>query len=55
MSESNVTTKEWPPKKHENPDTALVVNDGVEQPPVVNPYIKNFSRKNPHFSPLMNT
>lgn len=47
MSESNVTTKEWPPKKHENPDTALVVNDGVEQPPVVNPYIKNFYKKKP--------
>ena len=47
MSESNVTTKEWPPKKHENPDTALVVNDGVEQPPVVNPYIKNFYQKKP--------
>lgn len=29
-------------EEYHNEDTALVVNDGVEQPPVVNPYIKNF-------------
>ena len=29
-------------EEYTNEDTALVVNDGVEQPPVVNPYIKNF-------------
>ena len=28
-------------EEYHNEDTALVVNDGVEQPPVVNPYIKN--------------
>jgi LAO/AO transport system kinase len=27
-------------------DSALKVNDGVEQPPVVNPYIKNFYKNN---------
>ena len=43
----SVTTKEWPPKCHENPDTALVVNEGVEQPPIINPYIKNFYKKKP--------
>ena len=47
MSGSNVTTKEWPPKKQEKPDTALVVNEGVEQPPIINPYIKNFYSKKP--------
>lgn len=41
------TTGEWPPKEHENPDTALVVNDGVEKPPIINPYIKNFYKKKP--------
>ena len=43
----SVTTGEWPPKSHENPDTALVVNEGVEQPPIINPYIKNFFKKKP--------
>jgi hypothetical protein len=39
------TTGEWPPKEAEKPDTALVVNKGVEQPPIINPYIKTFLRK----------
>lgn len=39
------TTEEWPPKECLNPDTALVVNAGVEQPPIINPYIKNFFKK----------
>ena len=43
----SATTGEWPPKNHENPDTALVVNAGVEQPPIINPYIKNFFKKKP--------
>ena len=43
----SATTGEWPPKCHENPDTALVVNQGVEQPPIINPYIKNFFKKKP--------
>ncbi|MDO4736897.1 MAG: methylmalonyl Co-A mutase-associated GTPase MeaB [Bacteroidia bacterium] len=43
----SATTGEWPPKGHENPDTALVVNQGVEQPPIINPYIKNFFKKKP--------
>ena len=43
----SATTGEWPPKEHENPDTALVVNEGVEQPPIINPYIKNFFKKKP--------
>lgn len=30
----------------ENSDTALNVNEGVEQPPMVNPYLKSFYRKN---------
>lgn len=32
--------------KCENYDTALNVNEGVEQPPIVNPYIKSFYKKN---------
>ena len=43
----SATTGEWPPKCQENPDTALVVNEGVEQPPIINPYIKNFFKKKP--------
>ncbi len=43
----SATTGEWPPKEHENPETALVVNEGVEQPPIINPYIKNFFKKKP--------
>lgn len=43
----DITTGEWPPKEHCNPDTALVVNDGVEQPPIVNPYVKTFFKKKP--------
>lgn len=42
-----VTTEDWPPKVHENADTALVVNDGVEEQPKVNPYITNFFKKKP--------
>src|SRR5574344_1800571 len=45
--DKNITTGEWPPKEHCNPDTALVVNDGVEQPPIVNPYVKTFFKKKP--------
>ncbi len=33
--------------EYDNKDTALVVNDGVEQPPVVNPYLKRFFKKKP--------
>lgn len=43
----NTTTGEWPLKGHENHDTALVVNEGIEQPPIINPYIKNFYKKKP--------
>lgn len=43
----SATTGEWPPKKEEKCDTALVVNDGVEQPPAINPYIKTFFKKKP--------
>lgn len=44
---SGATTDEWPPKDHQNHDTALVVNEGVEQQPVINPYIKKFFKKRP--------
>jgi len=27
-------------------DSALIVNDGIEQPPIINPYIGNFYKKN---------
>ena len=37
---NQATTGEWPPKDNVNPDTALVVNDGVAQPPIINPYMK---------------
>ncbi|MEG0518826.1 MAG: methylmalonyl Co-A mutase-associated GTPase MeaB [Bacteroidales bacterium] len=43
----NTTTGEWPLKGHENHDTALVVNEGIEQPPIINPYITNFYKKKP--------
>lgn len=43
----SATTGEWPPKGDENPETALVVNKGVAQPPAINPYIKNFFKKKP--------
>lgn len=43
----NTTTGEWPLKGHENHDTALVVNEGVEKPPIINPYITNFYKKKP--------
>lgn len=42
-----ITTEEWPPKSCDNADTALVVNDGVEEQPKVNPYITNFFKKKP--------
>lgn len=29
-----------------NQDSALIVNEGIEQPPVTNPYISNFYKKN---------
>ena len=33
-------------KNHINHDSALIVNEGIEQPPIVNPYIGNFYKKN---------
>ncbi len=44
---NGATTEEWPPKCKQNPDTALVVNEGVEQQPIINPYIKRFFKKKP--------
>lgn len=32
-------------EEYKNDDTALFVNDGVEQPPIVNPYLENIIRK----------
>ncbi len=32
-------------EEYKNEDTALVVNDGVEQPPIINPYLENIIRK----------
>ena len=32
--------------KESNKESALIVNDGVEQPPVINPYFPNFYKKN---------
>lgn len=43
----STTTGEWPPKGCENPDSALVVNQGIEQPPIINPYITHFFKKKP--------
>lgn len=31
---------------HHKHDSALIVNEGIDQPPVVNPYISNFYKKN---------
>lgn len=45
--EQNITTGEWPPKGDGHHDSALFVNEGVEQQPSVNPYMKNFFRKKP--------
>lgn len=33
-------------KNHKNHKSALIVNEGIEQPPVVNPYLSNFYKKN---------
>ena len=44
---NGVTTEDWPPKCQQQPDTALVVNEGVEEKPIVNPYIKRFFKKKP--------
>ncbi|MBO7279027.1 MAG: methylmalonyl Co-A mutase-associated GTPase MeaB [Bacteroidales bacterium] len=33
--------------EYDNKDTALVINDGVEQPPIVNPYRKRFIKRRP--------
>jgi hypothetical protein len=42
-------------KNHINHDSALIVNEGIEQPPIVNPYIGNFYKKTElKTSPLMN-
>lgn len=32
---------------YKNEDTALIINEGVEQPPVINPYISNVLKKKP--------
>ncbi len=32
--------------KESNNESALIVNDGVEQPPIINPYFPNFYKKN---------
>ena len=32
---------------YDNKDTSLIINDGVAQPPVVNPYMKTFYKKKP--------
>ncbi len=32
---------------YNNEDTALVINKGVEQPPIINPYVKSFYKKKP--------
>lgn len=45
-------TGDWPLKCHEDHDSALVVNDGIEQPPIINPYIKNFYKKKPALKTL---
>lgn len=39
------TTDNWPPKKSEEPNTALFENEGVKPLPSINPYIKNFFKK----------
>lgn len=44
---TGATTEDWPPKCEQHPDTALVVNEGVEQQPIINPYIKRFFKKKP--------
>lgn len=44
---TGATTEDWPPKGEQHPDTALVVNEGVEQQPIINPYIKRFFKKKP--------
>lgn len=44
---NGATTEDWPPKCQQNPDTALVVNEGVEEKPIINPYIKRFFKKKP--------
>lgn len=37
-------------EEYKNDDTALIVNEGVEQPPIVNPYLSKFLKKK---SPLL--
>ena len=44
---TGATTEDWPQKGDQHPDTALVVNEGVEQQPLINPYIKRFFKKKP--------
>lgn len=44
---NNITTEEWPPKGDKSTNSALEVNKGVEQPPIVNPYISSFYKKKP--------
>ena len=44
---TGATTEDWPPKGNQHPDTALVVNEGVEQQPIINPYMKRFFKKKP--------
>ena len=44
---TGATTEDWPPKGNQHPETALVVNEGVEQQPIINPYMKRFFKKKP--------
>ena len=32
---------------YDNKDSSLIVNAGVKQPPIMNPYVKKFYRKKP--------
>ena len=32
---------------YDNKDSSLIVNEGVKQPPIMNPYVKKFYRKKP--------
>ena len=34
-------------------DSALIVNEGIEQPPITNPYINNFFKKSAYFRILI--
>ena len=32
---------------YHNEDTSLIINDGVKQPPIINPYLKKVFKKRP--------